>query len=102
MRHCPRCGRGISPGGTAYVFEFRFFADYDGVVDPADEESFEKALASALADGKKAEDQVYMEGRALLCPECREELLDALEPTERGEKNADGKPPGESGPGTVH
>jgi hypothetical protein len=84
------------------VFEFRLFADYDGVVDPADEESFEKALASALADEKKAEEQVYMEGRALLCPGCREDLLEALGAAEHAVKGENGKPPGEGGPDTVH
>jgi hypothetical protein len=93
-RLCQRCGKAVPPGGVRYAFEFRLYADYDGVADPADEESFDRALAVALRDEEKAlDDKVYLEGRAVLCPECREELLEALGLTEEE------GPEGEEGPG---
>jgi hypothetical protein len=111
-RICQRCGKAVLPGGVRYAFEFRLYADYDGVADPADEESFDRALATALRDEEKAlDDKVYLEGRAVLCPECREELLEALglaeeeedDEAEGGEGGPEEAPPDDDGgPDTVH
>lgn len=104
MKRCQRCGKAIAPGGTAYAFEFRFFADFDGVVDPADDESFDRALAAVLReDPQTLEDQVYLEGRALLCPPCRAELLEVLGVLGGGGENPPPEEPADDeGPETVH
>jgi hypothetical protein len=76
---CNMCDRVLSPGANRYVLEMRLFADYDGIIDIRDEEGVD-ALIDDLSEipARNLEDQIYTERRHLLCPQCRQELLEML------------------------
>jgi hypothetical protein len=58
---------------------WKLFADYDGIIDLEDEKKLEVTMkAVEAASSADLEDQIYMESRHILCPLCREEILDTL------------------------
>jgi hypothetical protein len=58
---------------------WKLFADYDGIIDFEDEKKLEVTMkAVEAASPADLEDQIYMESRHILCPLCREEILDTL------------------------
>jgi len=89
---CGFCSRPLEPGSLRYVLMWKMFADYDGIIDLEDEKKLEvtmRAVESAsMAD---LEEQIYMERRHILCPLCREEILDTLASLEqqRTEEDSD-------------
>ena len=89
---CGFCARPLEPGALRYVLMWKLFADYDGIINLEDEEKLQMTMraveASSPAD---LEDQIYMESRHILCPQCREEILDTLASLEHLslEKDAD-------------
>jgi len=76
---CGFCARPLEPGSLRYVLMWKLFADYDGIIDLEDEKKLEVTMraveAASMAD---LEEQIYMESRHILCPMCREEILDTL------------------------
>jgi len=76
---CGFCARPLEPGSLRYVLMWKLFADYDGIIDLEDEKKLEVTIraveAASVAD---LEEQIYMESRHILCPLCREEILDTL------------------------
>jgi hypothetical protein len=58
---------------------WKLFADYDGIIDLKDEKQLERTMRAVEATSPAdLEDQIYMERRHILCPMCREEILDTL------------------------
>ena len=96
---CGFCARLLDPGSLRYVLMWKLFADYDGIIDLEDEKKLEVSMKAVEASSPaELEDQIYMESRHILCPLCREEILDTLaslehqnldEDTEEG--NGDGE-----------
>ena len=87
---CGFCARPLEPGSLRYVLMWKLFADYDGIIDLEDEKKLEITMraveASSPAD---LEDQIYLESRHILCPMCREEILDTLASLEHQSLNED-------------
>jgi len=76
---CGFCAKELKPGGLRYVLMWKLFADYDGIIDIEDGKKLE-AIMNPVETASTAEiqDQIYMENRHVLCPQCREEILDTL------------------------
>ena len=76
---CGFCARLLDPGSLRYVLMWKLFADYDGIIDLEDEKKLEITMKAVEASSPgDLEDQIYMESRHILCPLCREEILDTL------------------------
>jgi len=76
---CGFCARPLEPGSLRYILMWKLFADYDGIIDLEDETKLEITMkAVEAASPADLEDQIYMESRHILCPACREEILDTL------------------------
>ena len=76
---CAFCARPLRPGSLRYVLMWKMFADYDGIIDLEDDKKIEATMeAVEAASPDDLEDQIYMESRHILCPACREEILDTL------------------------
>ena len=83
---CAFCSRPLAPGSLRYVLMWKMFADYDGIIDLEDEKKLLKIMrAVEAASPSELEDQIYMESRHILCPLCREEILDTLASLEHQE-----------------
>ncbi len=81
---CGFCARPLEPGSLQYVLMWKLFADYDGIIDLEDEKKLENTMrAIEAASPADLKDQIYMENRHILCPMCREEILDTLASLER-------------------
>ncbi|MDF1526381.1 MAG: hypothetical protein RRA15_12570 [bacterium] len=82
-----------------YVLMWKLFADYDGIIDLEDENNLEMTMKTVEAiSPADLEDQIYMESRHILCPMCREEILDtftSLEHQNLDEDTEDGNGEGE-------
>jgi hypothetical protein len=77
---------------------WKMFADYDGIIDLADDRNLENTMrAVKAANSADLEEQVYMENRHILCPSCREEVLESLASLEQGK--SDPEPDGGNGEG---
>ena len=90
---CGFCARPLEPGSLRYVLMWKLFADYDGIIDLEDEKKFEVTMkAIEAASPADLKDQIYMESRHILCPMCREEILDTLASLEhqKTEEDTDG------------
>ncbi|UCG38276.1 MAG: hypothetical protein JSV00_08790 [bacterium] len=71
---------------------WKIYADYDGIIDLGDELLLEKTLlAVEKGSARDLEEKVYMESRHILCPACREEILETLSSLEemRSEAGSD-------------
>lgn len=69
----------MEPGSLRYVLMWKLFADYDGIIDLEDDRKLETTMKAVEASSPaELEDQIYMESRHILCPQCREEILDTL------------------------
>lgn len=80
---CGFCASPLEPGSLRYVLMWKLFADYDGIIDLEDESKLEATVkAVEAASPADLEDQIYMESRHILCPSCREEILDTLDSLE--------------------
>ena len=89
---CGFCSRPLEPGSLRYVLMWKMFADYDGIIDLEDEKKLEVTMrAVESASMSDLEEQIYMERRHILCPLCREEILDTLASLEqqRTEEDSD-------------
>lgn len=76
---CAFCARPMEPGSLRYVLMWKLFADYDGIIDLEDDRKLETTMKAVEASSPaELEDQIYMESRHILCPQCREEILDTL------------------------
>ncbi len=76
---CGFCAKPLEPGVLRYVLMWKLFADYDGIIDLVDEKKLEVTMkAIEAASPADLEDQIYLESRHILCPLCREEILDTL------------------------
>lgn len=76
---CAFCSRPMEPGSLRYVLMWKLFADYDGIIDLEDDRKLETTMKAVEASSPaELEDQIYMESRHILCPQCREEILDTL------------------------
>ncbi len=76
---CGFCARPLESGSLRYVLMWKLFADYDGIIDLEDGKKLEVTMrAVKAASPAELEDQIYMESRHILCPLCREEILDTL------------------------
>jgi len=76
---CGFCSRPLEPGSLRYVLMWKLFADYDGIIDLEDDKKLELTMRAVEATSPAdLEDQIYMESRHILCPLCREEILDTL------------------------
>ncbi|MDF1536107.1 MAG: hypothetical protein P1S46_06325 [bacterium] len=96
---CSFCARLMVPGSLRYVLMWKMFADYDGIIDLEDERSLENTMrAVKIANGADLEDQVYLERRHILCPSCREEILDSLAAFEHSRSEPE-EPAGGNGEG---
>ena len=95
---CAFCARPMPPGSLRYVLLWKMFADYDGIIDLEDERALENTVM-AVKDANSAdlESQVYMENRHLVCPACREEILESLDAMEQ--VDTDPEPEGGNGEG---
>jgi len=77
---------------------WKLFADNDGIIDLEDEKKLEATMrAVEAASPADLEDQIYMESRHILCPLCREEILDTLDSLEHQGRDED--PEGGNGDG---
>ncbi len=95
---CALCVRSMVPGSLRYVMIWKMFADYDGIIDLTDDLNLESTMrAVKTANSADLEEQVYMENRHILCPSCREEVLESLASLEQGE--SDPEPDGGNGEG---
>ncbi len=96
---CGFCTRPLEPGSLRYILMWKLFADYDGIIDLEDEKKLEMTMKTLEAiSPADLEDQIYMESRHILCPMCREEILDTLTSLEHqnlGEDTEDGNGEGE-------
>lgn len=91
---CGFCARPLAPGALRYVLMWKLYADYDGIIDIEDGNRLERALRDVRKGSPdRIEDQVYMERRHILCPSCREEILETLGSMEHmgPEADADGE-----------
>jgi hypothetical protein len=80
---CGFCAKPLEPGSLRYVLMWKLFADYDGIIDLEDEKKLEVTMrAVEAASPADLEDQIFMESRHILCPACREEILDTLDSLE--------------------
>ncbi len=87
---CALCARPMVPGSLRYVMMWKMFADYDGIIDLEDERNFGNTMrAIKTANSADLEEQVFMESRHILCPSCREEVLESLASLEHGESAAE-------------
>ncbi len=76
---CGFCARPLESGSLRYVLMWKLFADYDGIIDLEDGKKLEVTMRAIEASSPaELEDQIYMESRHILCPLCREEILDTL------------------------
>ena len=81
---CAFCARPLEPGALRYVLMWKLYADYDGIIDLEDEKHLESIMRTLEASSTvDLENQIYMESRHILCPMCREEILDTLASLER-------------------
>ena len=100
---CGFCARPLEPGSLRYVLMWKLFADYDGIIDLEDEKKLEVSMkaveASSTAD---LEDQIFMESRHILCPLCREEILDTLASLEHQDLDEDSDEGNGDGERSIH
>ena len=100
---CGFCARPLEPGSLRYVLMWKLFADYDGIIDLEDDRKLEMTMraveASSPAD---LEDQIYMESRHILCPQCREEILDTLSSLEHQHLETDSEEGNGEGERNLH
>ena len=95
---CGFCARPLEPGTLRYIMMWKLFADYDGIIDLEDDKKLELTMRAVEATSPAdLEDQIYMESRHILCPLCREEILDTLTTLEHQNPDEDGE--GENGNG---
>ena len=101
---CSHCQRKIPEGSTRYALELAIYADYDGAIDPRDEDLLLQAVREAAQRGTRdMEEQILMERRYVLCPQCRKQFLELLSEYEPLEESPQGEVPDESeGDGTYH
>lgn len=95
---CAFCASILPPGSLRYVLMWNMFADYDGIIDLDDERSLENTVRAVKeSNSADLENQVYMESRHIVCPSCRQEILESLEAMGRAEESPE--PQGGNGEG---
>lgn len=86
-RKCMRCGLKLPYGSLVYMAQVKVFADFDGVILEAEEES-QRPLEQLLEqikneDPKELEKEVYEEFTLVLCKRCRDRFVEeSLHPWE--------------------
>lgn len=95
---CAFCARPLVAGSLRYVLMWNMFADYDGIIDLKDERGLENTVRAVKeSNSADLEDQVYMENRHIVCPSCRQEILESLDAMEQADD--DPEPRGGNGGG---
>jgi len=82
FQECARCGKPLPLGSLKYVFSFKVFADYDGIIQEGEGDSDEEIqrIIESLKDSDpdKLEEEVYMERVFLLCHHCKNKFTKGL------------------------
>ncbi len=100
---CGSCSRFLEEGSLRYVLMWKLFADYDGIINLKDEGRIQESLeAIEAASRSDLEEQIYMESRHILCPACREEILDTLASLEVQDRDPEPEEENGSGERNLH